>query len=438
MKKVAIFYHIDSSTWIMDDASMKDDECSFMFYEYNTLAQLYEQFEANYLFFDGILCSGPIPYFFLKRKFMHVKKPIRYFNISKQDFYKKMMLFMYENRQFQFKRIVADFLFQENNYLDLLDEISSEEYPHLLMDSVFSYDEENIYEQLYKKYEAVLFSEDMDYCLTRLPRVAQLFSHANVKILVFTPSVDSMKNTIYELKRDMEIEQLTQNQLVVGIIHIPDHAGELEYQKITVHKLLLDFMKPRHIPAVIQRESFALKLLLSYADFLRITHDQTVCELTAYLREHMTIKVMIGWGVGATMPAATFHAEKAAMMSMKMNETCAYLMAKEDEIIGPLDAKAPLIDEKLSAQFNVIHAETNISVVVLRKMYQALQLQGSYETNATELAQHLNATERTANRYLKKLAENGYCTLVKTRQVKMQGRPKKIYHIHFEQQKEAK
>lgn len=101
-------------------------------------------------------------------------------------------------------------------------------------------------------------------------------------------------------------------------------------------------------------------------------------------------------------------------------------------MIGPLEEDKADVPQQLRTQFSTIYAETNISPVILTRMYQALQKSGSYETNATELAQYLNTTERTANRYLSKLSAHGYCTFLETRQVKLQGRPKKIYTIHFE------
>lgn len=431
MKKIAIFYKTESEDWIKSYTNSLEDQWQFYYFSYTNLTHLAAIFSENSIFFDGILCSGQIPYFHLKRNHPQFKKPMRYIAISEEDFYKKCFHYSQQDPHFQLKKCFIDFLYQENNFLSIRDTFPKENWPHIFNESITAFDEEKIYGHLAEYSEQLSKQPHIRYYLTRLPHLSTNMPDS-ITTIVFTPSEASVKNTIDLLIKDMEIDRLTQNQLVVGYVQLHDLHRDLDYRKITLYKLLLDFGRTENLPFILQQESFAIKILISYTDFLTLTHNKTSCAIQQMLSDTIDFHVSIGWGIGVSIQEALFNGEKAAFLGENSKKTTTYIIEKNGTMIGPITNDATLkLSEPTIEKLNTIYQKTNISTTILHRIYQALQKRGNYETNATDLALDLNTTERSANRYLKKLLEKGYASLSTTQQVKMQGRPKHVYEIHF-------
>lgn len=162
-----------------------------------------------------------------------------------------------------------------------------------------------------------------------------------------------------------------------------------------------------------------------------ITNNQEMCSLAEFLRENLTFKVKIGWGIGKTLQEARIQAEKASTYCTD-TVTSSYIFTKEDQLIGPLDGNSSISIKDLdNEKLEEIANNTNISLLHLQKIYGLMYRLKKETLTAEELSVHLSVAVRTASRILTRLEEYNYATSILNKVTRAKGRPQKLYKLNF-------
>ncbi len=430
MYKINVFAAELSLSWIRYLNTIKPADCELFYYTYQNFDDLKMTLKAHLHEGDGALFSGQIPYFFAQTQFDSLTIPMAYFDISERDFYRVLTeLFYY--RKISLSELAIDFCYEENDYLGI-HEWSMNEAPHLFSQTINSYATQTIVESAIDWHKQLHTQNKVKLSLTRIAEVPAILDEQNIPYVFVHPSKHAMRTTFQKMMNRLELRRLRQNQLVVAHIHIPvDQANvdALEYRQIALYKSILD-LKEREQSILVHREASSIVLLTTYAAFNKLTHEQSKCELVAYLEHSLSFPVKVGWGIGKDVIESRSLAQQAAQRCSS-KETQGWIIERNKQR-GPLLPDVIIsFDEGHQEHLKQLSEEKDVPFVQLQKIDAVVQQLKNPIVNGELLSEKLNMTVRSANRILQHLHEKNLAIALPTTASTSRGRPKKFYEIQF-------
>ncbi|MDN4493772.1 hypothetical protein [Ureibacillus aquaedulcis] len=318
--------------------------------------------------------------------------------------------------------------------MSLKDILLPEDFPYLLGESIEVYAQPDAYEVVYQAHAKLWQEQRVRFSLTRLTNLYTYFEDENVQIIHITPSFESMQTTILDVVKEIEVANLMNSQVVAGYLEFSvsqNDPTEIEYRQIALYKSILDFNRKLGTSLITYRSAIHYELLTNYSDFSMITNNQQNCSLVDFLREQLSFKVKIGWGIGKTLQEARIQAEKAATYCTG-SLTESYILTKENHLIGPLDGKTSIaMNDSDIDKLEEISRNTNISLLHLQKIYGLVYKLKKESLTAEELSIHMSISVRTASRILKRLEEFNYASPIANNVTRAKGRPSKLYKMNL-------
>lgn len=214
----------------------------------------------------------------------------------------------------------------------------------------------------------------------------------------------------------------------------PDHyAADLDSNLMQLHQALLQFIKQKRLPLIVQKHPLHFELLTSYVELKgALTDNYRHCALHTYLNAELPFRVNIGWGVGHNVHRAKDHARSANKLASPQSTNGSFVMTEKEQIIGPLgDDRCLDLSNSPDPQVEKWSHALGISTLQIQKMLSVMTRLDNDELTTEDLSHYLAITERSANRILNELLEKGAATVTYTKQQKLRGRPKKMYKINF-------
>lgn len=436
MPRIRIFTTKNSLKWVKNVELLSLEPCDFEFTIYNSLAHLQEIFLEKIQQVDGVLFSGQIPYFFIQQHFPNLTVPMLHFDVTQEDFYRTLSEYIYKHKDFQMKRCLVDFLYEENNYLGVYEWAEKDDVPYVFNSSIQSFADVDVYDKMRDFHVEMWQQNKVDVSMTRLGNLHEMLEPYGIQPLLVVPSEQSMNKIIEALLKEIKLIQLTENQVVIAHLGMSinrDNVMDLDYRQMSLHKTILDFSKDNQMSFIIHRNAFYFEIITNYSDFKLITNEMKNCQLASFLTQDLQFPVHIGWGVGHSIQEAQLNAEKAAQMCAAL-ETQSYILSNTEKLIGPLGAKDCIqIDTQYDLEIEKLSVKLNTSSLQIQKIIAVMDKLQSNIVASEDLSTHLGITPRAANRILKKLEEHGAATVSTHLQKKLRGRPKKVYQIHFDE-----
>ena len=433
MYKILIFSTEYSYVWMEKIKQLKFDNVAFDFYFYHSLTELENLFVEHANKYDGIAFSGQIPYLHIQSKLPNEANfiPRTFFDILQRDFYYKMAEIQYKDPSFSWKESVIDFIYNENNYLDLKNWLPQEDFPYILSDTIDIFGHPDAYDIVSNRHLSLWREKKVRYSFTRLTNLHHYLKDDNIEPILVVPTKYSMSITLTKLIKEIELVQLTNSQVVTGHLIFSaaqNDAHEIEYRQIALYKAILDFNRELGIPLITFKSAIHYEIITNYIDLLTITSNLKSCSLTNFLQKELPFKVKIGWGIGKTLDESRLQAEKATTFCQGAF-TQSYVLTKENQVIGPLDGQSLLATTTSDTILNEVAEQTHLALFQLQKISAVLEKLKTDEVIAEDLAAHLSISIRTANRMLNKLHETGYATVLEKKLLHVKGRPPKVYKI---------
>lgn len=436
MIRIGILTTANSLSWVtkLDEAPIEN--CEYTYIVYNDLVHLKSLFEENIMHFDGIIFSGEVPYFFIKNNVEDIAKPIGFFDVTQRDFYKTLSKIMYQNKNFSMKKILIDFVFQENEYLGLKEWLNEDDFPYIFSDHITSYTDDRMYELFFERHLSLWEEGKIDFSMTRLSSLEGMLEEHGIKTIVVHPSPKSMQIQLNSILKEIKLQNLIENQVVIGNITLDEIASidlmEMEYRQIALYKGILDYSKKEQLSFIIHKNLLNYEIITNYSDFKTITNNMVSCSMSTFFRENLPFIVHVGWGIGYTIQEARDHASQASQELKPLHKSHTYIMTKDDALIGPLgDENCINVTNSYDEQVEILSKELNMASLQIHRIMAVMDKKNSNEIMAEDVSIHLGITIRAANRILSKLETGGYAEVSFNKQKKLKGRPKKIYKIHF-------
>ncbi|MEK4487351.1 ArsR family transcriptional regulator [Psychrobacillus sp. FSL H8-0484] len=252
------------------------------------------------------------------------------------------------------------------------------------------------------------------------------------------PTEISVDSVVSEIRRMYEMLHFKRAQIAVQIIEYDAAFVGLPNTAFTndkLHELELEFTKKlRTYTKKIQGSILTIApgryVIFSTRGFLQdITHDFTrKAEIASFNGLNEEEKIC-GIGIGHSAYEAEINAWNALLQSREWGKGSWAVCFDDKRITGPLGQEEQLTYSYISDEIQAIREKTSLSVATLHKLKSIIKKRSSKEISASELAQYMQITTRSARRILSELEVNGLAHVVAEESPRMTGRPRKVYKL---------
>ena len=149
--------------------------------------------------------------------------------------------------------------------------------------------------------------------------------------------------------------------------------------------------------------------------------------------KNLGLVVNAGLGMGLTAYQAEMHARKALEYSLGKGEGGIFQIDEEEKIQGPLGLEQQLQYSMISfdPKIQTISEKTGLSMESILKIQAIADVRKSYVFDASELAECLGITVRSARRILSKIQAAGLGTVCARESAAKGGRPRALVELNF-------
>ena len=386
---------------------------------------------------DAFLVSGPSAKRAIELSCGPNLKPITYYKVDSEALHRVLLKLAVENREQDFSRVIMDFLLPLGGGYTVKDFLALDDIESLdaaLSDWIVRTGirevggaENAIIDRILELWREQAF----DRVLCQYSSIVPVLDALEIPYLCPFPSDAYLKGLIHDVQARLELKQLQDN--LPAIIHImPTHPSEVSGTDMdSLRQKIRAFVQDHLIDCVEQESGNALLLITSLHVVRYLTQDFRNCQLSAYMRQALDFPVVIGYGIGATVPHAISNVH-VALREARVAER-SFIMDHTGNLIGPLNSgNRMVVNTNTIANVSYLSKRCKLSTLTLQKLMAYLESTGNNNITTQELAQRFDITVRNANRILTNLCKGGVATPVYTQASHSRGRPVQVYNINFD------
>lgn len=440
MIQIGVIAASNSIKFIKKIEPLINNRCELIYLPYSNPFEIRNIYLQNYKFFKGIIFGGLFPYTLLKKELTNFHIPTVYFDINEKDFYKCLSKVLIHHNNLDISRILIDFIHKENNFLGLKELLGNNKFPYYYCDNLEDLMTLSLHEDLFIRHLTLWEQGKVDLTFTRTPALANKLEQYNINHVVVFPSEESMLEKINQLFKEIDLQHLIENRVVIGNITIKnpekndEEIKDVEFKKIMLNKSLLEYSEKENRSFILQKNHLGFEIITTYRDLKEFTKDFTSCSMLNYLSNELPFKVNSGWGIGNTIYEARNNAVIANRQTKGSISNVSFIVTENEQIIGPLGEELCLnYSNTIEPFIEKISKQTGVSTLHIQKILAVISKVHTNELSAEDMAAYSGVTLRSAYRILNKLEVNGYAKISFIQQKKLRGRPKKIYKITLDQ-----
>lgn len=398
------------------------------------IAKVYQQYEDMA---DAFLVSGPSAKRAIELACGTITKPVTYYKVDSEALHRDILKLAVENRNQDFSRVVMDFLlpldcgYTVKDFLALEDietvDVSTQKWMTYAGVQEVGGAENAIMERILELWR----EKAIDLVICQYSSIAPALEALGIPYRCPFPSDSYLKGLIHDVLARLELKQLQDN--LPSIIQIlPIHPGEVsDAQMALLKQKVRSFVRENLIDCVEQESNNAMIIITTLQVVRFLTRDFRICRFADYLQQELDFPVVIGYGVGATVPHAMANVQ-IAVREARISEK-SFVLDNHGNLIGPLNAENRLVvNTNAVANISNLSKRCKLSPLTLQKLMSYVESIGTNNITTQELAQRFSITIRNANRILTNLCKGGVATPVYTQTSHSRGRPVQVYHINFD------
>lgn len=386
---------------------------------------------------DAFLVSGPSAKRAIELACGTITKPVTYYKVDSEALHRDILKLAVENREQDFSRVVMDFLlpldcgYTVKDFLALEDIESVDVSTHKWMSYAGVQEVGGAENAIMERILELWREKAIDLVICQYSSIAPALEALGIPYRCPFPSDNYLKGLIHDVLARLELKQL-QNNLPSIVQVLPVHPTEITAgQMDLLRQKVRSFVRDNLIDCVEQESGNAMVIITTLQVVRFLTRDFRICRLSDYLQQELDFPVVIGYGVGATVPHATANVQ-IAVREARISEK-SFVLDNNGNLIGPLNAENRMVvNTNAMANVGNLSKRCKLSTLTLQKLMTYVD---SLETNnitTQELAQRFNITIRNANRILTNLCKGGVATPVYTQTSHSRGRPVQVYNINFD------
>ena len=386
--------------------------------------------------FDVCFVSGMVAKQAIEMAYPHPPRPLVYFQVSANGLHRDILRLAVETGNTDFGRIAMDFLLAlGDNYsvtdflkIQQLDEVYSENSSKTrLIGTGNGY---TIEDMVLKKITTLWERGAIDLVICQYSSLIPHLQKRGIPFHCPFLSDQHLGRIIHETMTWIELQQLRENHPVIVQIFPRSCSVLTEARQQALGCAVQAFAKNNLLDCVIQTTEASCVIISSLQVLRTLTQDFRSCLLGGYLEHTLDFPVLIGYGVGTTVPHAMNNAQLASREAKLTGKS--FIVDGKGSLIGPLDSEHRMVVSSRSlSDVSEIARSCSLSVLTIQKLITILANMGSDKLTTPELALRLNTTIRNANRIMQNLCRGGVASPVYTQPTHSRGRPIQVYRLDF-------
>ena len=420
----------------LDALSRLDLPCETQVVPYDNfehIATVYGQYADQ---FDACFVSGIVAKQAIEMVHPNHTKPLVHFQVSSDALHRDILCLAVETGAMDFGRIAMDFLLSLGDNYSVTDFLKIQRLDLVYSDNslktkfIGTKNGYTIETMVLKKIISLWEQNAIDLVICQYSSIVPELQKRGIPCHCPFLSDQHLGSIIQETLTRIELQKLRENHPVIIQI-FPKSCNVLTpaWQQ-ALRDAVHTFMKINLLDCVVQAADSSCVIISTLQVLRSLTQEFQNCPLSVYLEEVLEFPVLIGYGVGTTVPHAMNNAQLASREAKLTGKP--FIVDGKGCLIGPLNSESRMVLSISSlSDVSDIAKNCGLSVMTIQKLITILHHTGSDKLTTPELALRLNTTIRNANRIMQNLCRGGVASPVYTQPTHSRGRPIQVYSLDF-------
>lgn len=401
---------------------------------YEHIATVYGMYSDAY---DACFTSGVIAKQAIELVYPNPRKPLVPFQISPNALHRDILRVILDTQSMDLSRIAMDFLMPMGEGYSVADFLKREEIGSVYADNALwtrkigTQDGYTIENLVLERITSLWEQNAIDLVICQYSSIIPMLHERGIPYRCSFVSDQHLNTLIQEVLVKLELQKLHDNHPVIIQI-FPRQSGVLSSEQCSLlRQHIQQFVKSNLMECVIQDAENCCVLITSVKILRFLTNDFQSCLLSSYLSDKLDFPVLVGYGVGTTVPHAMNNVQIASKEAKIICKP--FIVDSKGTLIGPLNSEKHMVLSANSvADVSEIAKRCRLSSMTIQKIITILRNIGSDKITTQELAARLDTTIRNANRIMLNLCGGGVAAPVYTQATHSRGRPIQVYALNFD------
>ncbi|WP_339314064.1 transcriptional regulator [Paenibacillus sp. FSL M7-0896] len=400
--------------------------CQFRFLTISNFRETTDIYLKNLDSVDGFVISGRMLYEAIDKECLDDKVPVHILHDDENLLYRELFRLLVTEPGLDISRIYVDYAYIIESFSEFQQYLTHEGKP------VDSGDLSERVETMLENHISLWEDKKIDLSITAFGHFVPELQKHGVKYILIRPTLESVKETISEIIKEITILKLKNQRAVVACLsaQLAEPASEEQLQELKV--LVGRFLRSVNLADTAQISDGYVRLYTTFGNFMRITSNAHNCSLLEYLEECIQGKVKIGWGSGHEYFQANVNATKAHRQAEAYTGSSSFFIDENQKVAGPMRSMNVIqFSEQGDPDILALAKTIGINNINLQKIMSYAEIMRTNKLSSEDVAECLSMTVKGANRILNKIEESKQVQTVFEKRDNSKGRPKKYYELLF-------
>lgn len=390
--------------------------------------------------FDACFVSGVVAKQAIEMAHPTITKPLIPFQVSSNALHRDILRLAVETGTMDFGRIAMDFLLALGDHYSVTDFLRIENLNGVYSDNALKTMDigtgggHTIEDMVLEKICSLWAQKAIDLVICQYSSIIPALQARGIPFHCPFLSDEHLNSLIQDTLTRIELQRLQENHPVI-IQVFPQSCSTLTAgQSHQLSAAMERFAKTNLLECVIQNTGSCCILITTLQILRFLTQDFQVCRLSSFLEDALDYSVLVGYGVGTTVPHAMNNVQLASREAKLTGKP--FIVDSMGCLIGPLNSENRMvISTNALPNVSIIAKRCSLSAMTIQKIITIVQNISSDKLTIPELAARLDTTIRNANRIMLNLHKGGIATPVYSQPTHSRGRPIQVYRLDFSIQK---
>lgn len=254
-----------------------------------------------------------------------------------------------------------------------------------------------------------------------------------VPVLSALAGPGTIRAELHELALRAQSKRASERRFAAGVFLVatPEQSPNVDRARIGLMNMLLN--TPEYADGWIEdRGRRGVVVFAHQALFEAVTRNWVTLPVLAQAQETLGVRVVAGFGVGASARTCVTLAERAAARAEQDDAPGAYLIDDGGVMIGPMGPAGPALTftyREHGAGIEALARRVGLSPATLSRLAAVERGLNGRPVSPGDLAGSLGITDPSGRRLIRKLADSGLVIAEGSAQVSRKGRPTRLYRL---------
>ncbi|MDO3703255.1 helix-turn-helix domain-containing protein [Micromonospora sp. C28SCA-DRY-2] len=296
--------------------------------------------------------------------------------------------------------------------------------------SCLPFDPEQRIEEIVEFHRDALRTSGGTYVISVRTGVMGAFA-GRVPVMSGLPGPATIRAELHELALRIRSKQADKLRFAAGVFLVNRLSPNLDRARVGLMNMLLN--TPGFADCWIEdRDRRGVVVFAHRALFETVTHSWSSLPVLAQAQETLGVRVVAGFGIGASARTCVTLAERAAARAEQDVAPGAYLIEDSGVVIGPMGPSGTPLSftyREHGADVEELARSVGLSPATLSRLTAIERSLNGRSVSPSDLATALGITDPSGRRLIRKLGEHGLVIPEGSAQVNRKGRPTRLYRL---------